>query len=134
MSDFHDIPSLERPCYQEMKRFIDQEGASLKLFCGKQLQTGAVVDVWCDREIITLFGQYYFRLTAPPQLTWYTQYGWNRVRVVLYHLLCTETMGLNIGLYFVFPQKVSFLERKRAPHVESLSKFRCTLTRSKHQW
>ena len=31
MSDFHDIPSLERPCYQEMKRFIDQEGANLTL-------------------------------------------------------------------------------------------------------
>lgn len=29
MSDFHDIPSLERPCYLEMKRFIDQEGLTM---------------------------------------------------------------------------------------------------------
>lgn len=42
MSDFHDIPSLERPCYLEMKRFIDQEGESLTLYW-KKLLTGALV-------------------------------------------------------------------------------------------
>lgn len=43
MSDFHDIPSLERPCYLEMKRFIDQEGESSTLHW-KKLWTEAH---WC---------------------------------------------------------------------------------------
>lgn len=25
-SDFHDLPYLDRPCYVEMKKFIDNEG------------------------------------------------------------------------------------------------------------
>lgn len=28
--DFHDIPVVDRPCYVEMKQFIDNEG---QLFC-----------------------------------------------------------------------------------------------------
>lgn len=45
MSDFHDIPSLERPCYLEMKRFIDQEGARTTLHDG---QAGAVVPLYTE--------------------------------------------------------------------------------------